>query len=344
LASQRFINFHGQPGARLDRDCSIHYPSSTVHNRPWLMRCLSPALFSAPDLYYRSLTKLYVDGLVHEASWADFVQLIYSYFNILQNTVLLNANVAFLAIQSIDNASNNPGRSPAQIASFLSIVASFGSIILGLVLARKHRAKASDTASDAARFLNSWMRHRLGLATLAILYSVPYALLMWGYVQIVVHGIYVLTAFRVFGFLIAFSFMCYSSSDALVISLMSGAWFVVAILVLWCVTALASWDQRIDEPKSFWELVHSFLSIILFGLWWLVEGIVETLIRGFKLMLFSSKKAEQQTQQEQRPVEMQNRKSSIGTVVVEMWRKSSLFNRGDGDSRKGTGDTDETAV
>ncbi|KAE9407933.1 hypothetical protein BT96DRAFT_55301 [Gymnopus androsaceus JB14] len=276
FASQRFINFHGQPGVRLDRDCSIHYPSSKVHNRPWLMRCLSPALFSAPDLYYQSLTKLYVDGLVHEASWADFVVKMNAEWDqlILFNTVLLNANVAFLAIQSIDNASTNPGRSPPQIASFLSIVASFGSIILGLVLARKHRAKAKDTAYDAAKFLNSWMRHRLGLATLAILYSVPYALLMWG----------------VLGFLIAFSFMCYSSSDVMVISLMSGAWFVVAILVLWCVTALASWDQRLDEPKSFWELVHSCLSFILFGLWWLAEEIVETLVRGFKLMPILIKK------------------------------------------------------
>lgn len=87
-------------------------------------------------------------GTTHSFRTCRYLQ-IYSYFNITQNTVLLNANVAFLAIQSIDNASTNPGRSPAQIASFLSIVASFGSIILGLVLARKHRAKASDTASDA---------------------------------------------------------------------------------------------------------------------------------------------------------------------------------------------------
>lgn len=130
-----------------------------------------------------------------------------------QNTVLLNANVAFLAIQSIDNFSSHPGRSPAQIASFLSIVASFGSIILGLVLARKHRAKSKDTATDAvravfilghrmtlidnqARFLNSWMRNRLGLATLAILYSVPYALLMWGYVQATLHEKLLLSPYR----------------------------------------------------------------------------------------------------------------------------------------------------
>lgn len=80
LARQHFINFHGQPAARLDRDRSVHHPSDKVHKRPWLMRCMSPALFSAPDLYYRQLTKLYVDGLVHESSWADFVMKMYFFF------------------------------------------------------------------------------------------------------------------------------------------------------------------------------------------------------------------------------------------------------------------------
>ncbi|KAJ3853643.1 hypothetical protein EV368DRAFT_13979, partial [Lentinula lateritia] len=218
----RFLHFYGEPGARLDRDQSVHHKAHHHHRRPWWMRTLSPALFSVPDLYYGILSNLWVDGLVHEAAWADFVGKMNDEWQqlILFNTVLLNANVAFLAIQSIDNSSDSPGRSPAQIASFLSIVASFGSIILGLVLARKHRAKAKDTAEDAAKFLNSWERDRLGVASLAILYSVPYALLLWG----------------VLCFLVAFSFMCYSNSDALVLSIMSSSWFVVAILVFWCVT------------------------------------------------------------------------------------------------------------
>ena len=60
---------------------------------------------------------------------------------------MLNANVAFLAIQSVDQISenNNPDRSPAQIASYLSIIASIGSIILGLLLIRQNR-KSGGTA------------------------------------------------------------------------------------------------------------------------------------------------------------------------------------------------------
>ena len=99
-----------------------------------------------------------------------------------QATVLLNANVAFLAIPSVDNGSSSI--SPAQISSSLSIVTSVGSILLGLLLIRQHRVKSKDTAEEAHRFLMSRKHKALGLETLAIIYSLPYALLMWGCVPL----------------------------------------------------------------------------------------------------------------------------------------------------------------
>ncbi len=62
----------------------------------------------------------------------------------IQATVLLNANVAFLAIQSVDDASADGGRSSAQIASYVSMIASIGSIILGT------RMRAHDSSKDSA--------------------------------------------------------------------------------------------------------------------------------------------------------------------------------------------------
>ncbi|KIK68525.1 hypothetical protein GYMLUDRAFT_35963 [Collybiopsis luxurians FD-317 M1] len=320
---QRFLNHHDQLAVRLDRDQSVYFSDSDPRHHPWLLRCISPALFSAPYLYFRLLRKLWVDSLVHEASWADFVTKMNDEWQqiIFLNTILLNANVAFLAIQSIDNSSNKPGRSPAQIASFLSIIASFGSIIVGLVLTRKHRAKAKETAQEVAVFLNSWEKNRLGLATLAIIYSTPYAMLLWG----------------VLCFLIAFSFMCYSNSDVLVRSLMSGAWFIIVILVLWCVTALAVWDSRIEERKIFWEWVHQVLSFLLFGLWWLIEGMITTISKCWKLIPSRSTQVQQPEQLRLR----NTRKSSVGTVVIDLWRKSSLFSR-TGDERKSSDETDAT--
>jgi len=60
--------------------------------------------------------------------------------------VLLNANVAFLAIPSVDPGDRD--RSPAQLASYLSIVASVGSVVTGLLLLRHHMVKPHDAAEE----------------------------------------------------------------------------------------------------------------------------------------------------------------------------------------------------
>ena len=54
-----------------------------------------------------------------------------------QATVLLNANIAFLAIQSIDQPAEGH-RSYTQIGSYFSIVTSIGAIALGLLLVKIH--------------------------------------------------------------------------------------------------------------------------------------------------------------------------------------------------------------
>lgn len=50
-----------------------------------------------------------------------------------------------------------------------------------MALNRQYRTKARDTAAEAARHLNKHSHPTRGLETLAILYSLPYAGLMWGY-------------------------------------------------------------------------------------------------------------------------------------------------------------------
>ena len=59
--------------------------------------------------------------------------------------MLLNANVGFLAINSVDKG----GRSIIQLASYMSLVTSLGSIILGLVLVSRGRLSGENTATEA---------------------------------------------------------------------------------------------------------------------------------------------------------------------------------------------------
>lgn len=63
--------------------------------------------------------------------------------------MLLNANVALLAIQSVDDGGSNGIRTPVQISSYLSIAMSIGSIILGLLLVRQNRTKGKESAPEA---------------------------------------------------------------------------------------------------------------------------------------------------------------------------------------------------
>lgn len=68
---------------------------------------------------------------------------------IIQATVLLSANVGFLAIQSIDNSTDF--RSAAQIASYTSALFSLFDYIVVLLLMRRHRMALYDTAERGVR-------------------------------------------------------------------------------------------------------------------------------------------------------------------------------------------------
>lgn len=112
-----------------------------------------------------------------------------------QASILLNANVAFLAIPSNDSGNDfqRLHRSPTQIASYLSIVGSSASMLLALLLIRQ--TKLGNVVSNQIYFcrynasIRTWQQNMFlkksdhpagGLERLAILYSLPYVLLIWG--------------------------------------------------------------------------------------------------------------------------------------------------------------------
>ncbi|KAF9223223.1 hypothetical protein BS17DRAFT_781512 [Gyrodon lividus] len=173
-----FLNFHGEECARLDFDQTVH---GWRYHPSLLMTASAPVLFMAPVTNVRALHRVFVDEIVSEEKWNAFVNKLNSQLqdtNLLA-TVLLNANVGFLAIQSVDNGN---GKSLRQLTSYVSLVASMASIILGLVFVGHNRTDTRNTAFQAAKFLHRLQHKRHGLETLAIIYSLPYAFLMWGMV------------------------------------------------------------------------------------------------------------------------------------------------------------------
>ena len=63
----RFLNFYGQPEARLDRGQSVH--GTSTNERTWFIKTISIFLFSAPDVHLKTLQKMWVDGMMHKAVW-----------------------------------------------------------------------------------------------------------------------------------------------------------------------------------------------------------------------------------------------------------------------------------
>ncbi|KAG0697581.1 hypothetical protein DFH29DRAFT_811485, partial [Suillus ampliporus] len=172
-----FVNYHGEDCARLVVEQTVH---GWAYKRSPLMVILAPLLFFDPVSQVRDLHKVFVDKMACTARWNAFSSKLNGQLqdsNLLA-TVLLNANVGFLAIGSVDMS----GRSPTQVASYMSLVASMGSMILGLLLVSHNRTMGQGTHLHAEIFLSGLHDREHGLEKLAIIYSLPKALLIWAMV------------------------------------------------------------------------------------------------------------------------------------------------------------------
>jgi|SRR5712675_3477923 len=97
--------------------------------------------------------------------------------HVSQSTVMLAANVAFLAIPGVMFLNTNSGNlvifpSSSQIASLLSVEASAGSIVIGLLLVRHNRTKQEldpfEAVSEQSQFLFDRCRREIGTVDIFI--------------------------------------------------------------------------------------------------------------------------------------------------------------------------------
>ncbi|KAI0250650.1 hypothetical protein BJV78DRAFT_544493 [Lactifluus subvellereus] len=193
FAHWRFLYFHGQKHARLVRDQTVY--DKPKRERTLLITLLSPLLFFAPEVHLRDVENLWTDDVIIETAWKSFMTKLSGEWEgvILPSTVILTANVGFLAIPGVVlsnlNGSNITSASqvtiltsPAQIASFLSMEASIGSIVIGLLLARHNRTKQKEDPAGASVYLDQSAHRVYGLEPMAIVFGLPWALLMWSMV------------------------------------------------------------------------------------------------------------------------------------------------------------------
>ncbi|EJC97873.1 uncharacterized protein FOMMEDRAFT_143412 [Fomitiporia mediterranea MF3/22] len=248
-SNERQLNFYGFSGARISVWQSVR--GNILKKRSILIKSLSPLLFYAPETHLSGLEKLWVDGVIRDRRWKKYQYKLERDWEsfVLTSTVLLNANVALLSTPIIlsDNGDAGLWASPAAVASQVSIVASIASIVTGLLLVRQIRISGKDievTASDTINYLSSRKHEQLGLETIAIQYSLPYALLMWGVITFLT-SIAIACFFRVDG-----------TPDIAAQMIYAVSWLFAIPLILW--TVLTGWETN---NQAHW-------SELLSASWW----------------------------------------------------------------------------
>ncbi|OJA08912.1 hypothetical protein AZE42_07366 [Rhizopogon vesiculosus] len=170
FSDNAFLNFHGENCARLRSGQTVH---GWVYEPSILMVILAPILFLEPVTQVRELHQIFPDNTAHTSRW--------NALSLKLNGQLQNSNLLAsppFTINSVDKG----GKSAIQMASYMSLVTSLGSIVLGLFFVSQDRTSGQSTAGEAAFFLSNLRDGRRGLEKLAIIYSLPKALLMWGMV------------------------------------------------------------------------------------------------------------------------------------------------------------------
>ncbi|EMD35504.1 hypothetical protein CERSUDRAFT_157301 [Gelatoporia subvermispora B] len=247
FAHHRFLNFYGQPYARLCHGQRVY--SRSFGQRTALIGILSPLLFYAPNVHMTSLQEVWIDDILSYPHWVTYTTRLSNEWQSLLTpaTVLLDASIAFLAIPSVDNG-QHPQRSAAQILSYISIVASIGSMVLSLLLARQYGATTHKNAEEVVAFLTKNNNPIIRMEALAIIYSLPYATMMWALIA----------------FLISFSMECFLKGDPLSTYPTAVAWIVMAALISWCIATLGGHpgDSIVNILKFCKQIPSGILGVV----------------------------------------------------------------------------------
>ncbi|PBK93031.1 hypothetical protein ARMGADRAFT_1165321 [Armillaria gallica] len=183
LLRDQILNYHGQRDARTYRGESVYGYDHINDMRTVPFRTMNLLLFYAPIKNYTSLHKVWVDRLISIGPWRHLIEQITDKWqqHVGMATILLAVNMAFLAILSVDDkGASQQHRSVTQILCYLSVASNIATIIIGLLLMNHHNTLKHVDVAVVTDFLERHWQECIGFERLSIMYSTPYALLIWG--------------------------------------------------------------------------------------------------------------------------------------------------------------------
>ncbi|KLO12880.1 hypothetical protein SCHPADRAFT_940848 [Schizopora paradoxa] len=220
IVYERLSNFYGCRGCRLSRSqrCRpLQKMSPKEHFEKRIVDYLSILLFYAPRIIEQNIHNIWIDNTVLDRSWKTFVTKAAGEWDglVIYATVLLTANVAFLVVPVVSGPPEEAGQdgritTVPEVASQMSIITSIGSIATSLLLGRYLKPK------EEAGYLASQFIRRRRPRILALLFSFPFALLVWSMLS----------------FVVAVAFTCFRSHSMSQMAVTGTGWGLILILII----------------------------------------------------------------------------------------------------------------
>ncbi|OAX32387.1 hypothetical protein K503DRAFT_776715 [Rhizopogon vinicolor AM-OR11-026] len=216
FCNAKFVNFCGQPGARLETDQSL-YENSKSSRKNFILRVMNLVLFGSPDAHSKAIHGIWVDQTIVQPRWKNFIDRLNSEWSgyTIFSTVMLAVDISFLAVPIVQY------QTAATLVAYLSTLCAMGSLVVSLVLAGQVNDTRRNKAAEVASFMVQMTRSTLGLESLALMLSLPFALLIWGMIF--------------FG--AALSILIFKTSGTVTISIVAPIWVAVFTLATWPVLA-----------------------------------------------------------------------------------------------------------
>lgn len=224
----RFSNFYGEIGARLGTDHTVYAEDNYLDRRP-IVKLFNLVLFGSPSSHVRKIDSVWVDQSVNRPRWKMFMNGLTTEWSglAIYSTVMLAVDISFLAVPAIGQ------RPSAQISLYISSLWSVASLVVSALLAQS--SGHQDSIDRATAFMARMTRSLHGKENLAIIFSLPYALVIWGMVF----------------FFLALSLVIFLSADVTTWCTVGPAWLLVIGFIGWPVWA-ARGPQTGRSMSSLW--------------------------------------------------------------------------------------------
>ncbi|KAG1733071.1 uncharacterized protein EDB91DRAFT_1150337 [Suillus paluster] len=183
FARAKFLNFCGQPFARLDANQSVYYSRK---GSGWIGTiiswCINFILFGGPHAYMPELRKIWVDHTVNYIHWKDFNERLTRQWSslALYAMIMLGSDIGFQVLPVISNRANYLTSQIAIIAIELSTYCTIGSLLVSMLLARRVQKDGRRSATETVEYIFKPFFGIHIMAGISIIYSLPHAMLMWG--------------------------------------------------------------------------------------------------------------------------------------------------------------------